>query len=294
MTAVNGYVTIDSGLRLHFRTVGEGPASVIIPGDALLGADLAPLAQNSRLIFYDMRNRGRSDAVSDPTRLGLENDIGDLERVREHFKLERSMLLGWSYLGAVTALHSARNPQRVSRLLMVGPMIIRKKPIPEEIRARAAGRIDLTAASRLEEMRKSGFESRDPIAYCREYTKVHRPRQLADREALSRIKSDPCDLPNEWPSSVNKTFERLFASIGDWNWAQEVASATAPTLVIYGAEDLATHEDMREWPRAVPNGRLLLIHGAAHFPWAEAPTMFFPAARQFLNGDWPAGAIELN
>ncbi|MDQ6879779.1 MAG: alpha/beta hydrolase [Candidatus Dormibacteraeota bacterium] len=248
------------------------------------------LADDRRVIFYDMRNRGRSDEVRDPGQLGFEHEINDLEAVREHFHLEQMALVGWSYLGAVTALYSARHPQRVSRLLLVGPMTLRRKPLPAEIRAMVDKRIDAAGVKHLEDMRNSGLDKSDPVAYCREYTRVHRPRQLADRSALSRIKSDPCELPNEWPSNVNKNFERLYASIGEWNWQHDVASVSAPTLVIYGAEDLATAEDMRDWPAAIANARLFLIRGAGHFPWAEAPEKFFPATQQFLDGTWPAEA----
>ena len=64
----------------------------------------------------------------------------------------------------------------------------------------------------------------------------------------------------------------------------------APTLVMFGSEDLRTDADMREWRSTLAHGRLLLFPQAGHFPWAEDPGSFFPAAEEFLNGGWPPGA----
>ena len=36
--------------------------------------------------FYDPRNRGRSEAVSDTTHLGIQYSLSDLEDVRQHFR----------------------------------------------------------------------------------------------------------------------------------------------------------------------------------------------------------------
>lgn len=84
-----GYVEVEPGVRLFYRVVGDGPATVVIPAGFFLEESLSGLAEGRRLIFYDMRDRGRSDSVPDLARVGIRQDLEDLETVRAHFDLER-------------------------------------------------------------------------------------------------------------------------------------------------------------------------------------------------------------
>ena len=43
MANSEGYVLLEEGLRLHYRVVGTGPDTVVIPAAARLAADLEPL-----------------------------------------------------------------------------------------------------------------------------------------------------------------------------------------------------------------------------------------------------------
>lgn len=59
-----GYVTTEDGVRLFFLQIGKGPA-VILPNAFHLFEDFQHFAERRTLIFYDVRNRGRSDFVND-------------------------------------------------------------------------------------------------------------------------------------------------------------------------------------------------------------------------------------
>jgi hypothetical protein len=57
--SVSGFVDAGDGVRLHYRTVGNGPQDVVIPVALYLDSLLLPLASpDRRLIFYDLRARG--------------------------------------------------------------------------------------------------------------------------------------------------------------------------------------------------------------------------------------------
>ena len=61
-------------------------------------------APGRTVLFYDMRNRGRSDAVKDLSQVTMENDVRDLESVRAHFGVKKATLIGYSYLGFMVVL----------------------------------------------------------------------------------------------------------------------------------------------------------------------------------------------
>ena len=119
-----GYVKTDDGLRLWFQTVGSGPQVVVLPNGFHLLEDFSCLAPGRTLVFYDVRNRGRSDTVSDPALLerGIHNDVDDLDAVRRHFGLDRFALIGHSYMGLMVVLYAMKYPARVDRIVQIGAM----------------------------------------------------------------------------------------------------------------------------------------------------------------------------
>ncbi len=220
------------------------------------------------------------------TRLGMDYDLRDLEAVRQHFGLGRISLVGWSYLGGMIMVYAMKHPERVNRLVQIGPISIWRDPGCDQPPP-ADQEPNPAEVERLEQMRQAGLNTRDPVAYCRGWYKINLRPRVGDPSALARIQF-PCGLPNEWPDNMSKSFDRLIASLGKWDWRPGVASLTAPTLVINGSQDFI--ESAREWARTLPDARLFVVPGAGHFPFVERPDMFFPAAERFLSGEWPEGA----
>src|SRR5436305_882412 len=111
---------------LYAREVGHGQAIIVLHGgpdfdQAYLLPELDRLADGYRLIYYDQRGRGRSAEHVQPDDVTMASDVDDLDRVRQHYKLESATLLGHSW-GAVLALEYAlRHPTRVSRLILMNP-----------------------------------------------------------------------------------------------------------------------------------------------------------------------------
>src|ERR1700687_5094654 len=64
-TANSGYISSKDGIRLYYAKVGRGSNTVIMPGRLFAFRDFQSLAKGRTLIFYDMRNRGRSDRGGD-------------------------------------------------------------------------------------------------------------------------------------------------------------------------------------------------------------------------------------
>jgi proline iminopeptidase len=290
-----GYVSTPDGAQLHYRIVGSGPDTVVIPALHFLVADLDPLARQRRLIFYDQRGRGGSDSIEDEMLVWTDYEMRDLEAIRQHFNLDQMSLIGWSYLGGVTALYTLEHDDRVCRLVLMCP-IPPRLPSPyvsvEELDKKAESRIDPLRVKRLEEMREAGVDSKDPVAYCRKHNRVYLPGQMAKPEALAHMCSDPCIYPNEWPQNVGQHWEKHFPPESmEFDWRSKLRGVRTPTLVIHGSEDFPV-EASREWTSALPEARILTIEGSGHFPHLEAPGVLFPAVEQFLSGEWPGKATE--
>lgn len=287
-----GWIRVAEDLRLHRTSKGTGDRAVVIPAGFFLADSFDPLLPGRTLHFYDMRDRGRSDPVKDRSRVGVEDDVRDLEAVRRHLGLERMSLVGWSYLGVVVALYAFRHPGRVARVVQIGPAPPRSDPPYAEATAGAyTDAADPDGLARLESLREAGIPERDPSRYYREHWRVFKPALFGDPSRAEAWELPPDDLPNEWVDRLNRHFRAKSESFTDYDLRRQAAELDVPVLTVHGTGDRNTpFEGGREWVASFRRGRLLSVEGAGHVPFAERPELVLPAVDVFLDGNWPEGA----
>jgi proline iminopeptidase len=219
--------------------------------------------------------------------MGAEVEAEDIESLRRHLGLERMPLLGWSYVGFVTALCAVRHPDRVRRLILLCSMPPFRDPawpapvMPPEVQAD------------LQKLRESPLLVEDPEAACREFQRLTIPYRMGDPAAFERLRADPCQWQNEWPQNLMPVNQLVVAPILQMDIRAELSEIQAPTLVIHGDADQIPLAGSEAWARHIPDARLLRLPGVGHFPQAECPDLLFPALEEFLAGDWPSGAQAL-
>jgi len=280
---------MDDGLRLFYRTIGEGPQTLLIPVAAYLEEALLPLASsNRRLVFYDLRARGRSES-GDRSVIGLDRQVADVEALRRALGIDSMAIIGWSGPGMEMAVYAMRHPERVTRLVQVAPVAARDEPHNPRAYEIRAERTDSAALAELRARRDAGEFADDPAAHCRALWEVIGPVNFADPRRMAEV-PDVCRYPNEYPDSLNLVFGPLLESFQGYDWREEIAELDVPRLVIHGLADAFPVEGSREWVPPGSDARLLVIEDAGHFPFLERPLVFFPAVEAFLRGEWPEGA----
>jgi pimeloyl-ACP methyl ester carboxylesterase len=294
-----GYVSTDDGTRLFYQKIGSGEKTVIIPGGLFLFDDFKQLAKNRTLIFYDMRGRGRSDAIPDDRKGGMVSifaDVKDVERIRQHFKINRFSLIGYSYLGLMTVMYAMDHPGRVERIVQLGPVPLKfGTEYPKEF-VNNDKLVDTGAnaadVARVQKLQEEGYFKANPKDYCEQEWQVTRFRLVGNPANVNKLGKGLCDLPNEWPANLQKHFQYSFVSVQKLDIPRErVAQLRIPVLTIHGTKDRnAPYGSGREWASILPNARLLTISGAAHQSWVDAPEIIFPAIEVFLRGGWPTKA----
>ncbi|MGH7539968.1 MAG: alpha/beta fold hydrolase, partial [Gemmatimonadota bacterium] len=272
--------------------MGEGSQTVVIPVGFYLEEALARLAApGRRLVFYDPRGRGRSDAV-DTMRVSLDHQVSDVEAIRRTLGVERMALLGWSGLGMEMAVYTLRHPERVTRLVQVAPVPPSQAPHSDAAYAERRRRFDPGRLEAIERRRAAGEFDDDPAAYCRAVSAVTLPAMLVDPSRVESV-PDVCVYENERPANLGPLFRALLGSFGDYDWRDALAGLDVPRLVIHGARDAFPLEGSGDWVRGHPNARLLVLEHADHFPFLDRPDACFPAVDLFLRGEWPEGAESL-
>jgi proline iminopeptidase len=284
-----GFVTVDGGIELRYKTIGNGPETIIIPAAIYMEYEFERLADEGRtLIFYDMRGRGKSSKVTDASRISMVIEISDLEAVRRHFEKEKVSLIGWSYLGGLVALYGCQHPEHVDRVIQVGPI----SPTYEIFAKSSSTPIDSESEAQLAKMQEEGLAQSDPEKYCNEFWKIYMRRIFYDSAKIELFRSDKCQCENEMPDNVNFQLSTIVASLGEWDWREKVRSLQVPVLTIQGDHDTLPLEGARVWVSSLHNARLLVVREAGHLPFVEQPDVFYPAVETFLRGEWP-GNVEV-
>ena len=286
-----GFLPGAGGVQLFYRKVGEGGALVVYvhggPGSNFRGSgtDMDPLARGRTLVMYDQRGSGRSEVVTDASLLTVQHHVQDLDAVRRTFGAERMMLVGLSWGSGLAVLYAAEHPERVSRLVLVSPMPI-SKTLLEERRVALTALMGPEAAARQRAIRErlpaAGDE--ETIALCREASDItFRPYLARPTAEKLRHAQARCDIP---PAAIRNrplVETATFASLGAWDFRPLLARLSMPALVVEGERTNVPLAATREWVRALPNARLVLIPDAGHEMFVDQPRRFLQAAEAFLQ-----------
>jgi proline iminopeptidase len=280
-----GHIPMDDGVRIHYRSVGEGPESVIVSVAVVTSPYFDALAKGRRVIYYDPRGRGRSDtgALKD---LSLTRNLRDLEGLLQHFGLNRVALIGYSGYGLEFAQFALDHPQRVTRLVQLAPVPPRLSPWMEPRGQAMEARVDKRALAEYERMRDQ--PPSDPRERCRAYQRAYAATFSARPELIDH--AAVCTYPTEWPENQGPLWSAFMPSIERLDLRPRLVELRMPRLVVRPNRDLIPVEGVKEW--LIPDApvRLLTVSGADHAVYIDRPDVVIPALDTFLRGGWPPGA----
>jgi pimeloyl-ACP methyl ester carboxylesterase/ketosteroid isomerase-like protein len=293
--ASEGDIATPDGAKLHYRKVGDAPTTIIMPLGFLMFDDFKLLAEVATVIAYDPRNRGRSSHLDDLATVSIQQDVKDLETVRAHFNVDKFVPVGFSYLGLMVAMYAAEHPERVPRVVQLGP--VPPKFGTEYAKELRNGFDDVGASAadveKWQAQRANPSLAKSQREACLVDEAVMR-YVLVGNGANARLVHSSCDFENEWPAALSRHFEHHLATLRKVDFTSSMAKLTMPVLTIHGTKDRnAPYGGGREWARSLPNARLVTIDGAAHASWIDHPAKVFAAIRAFLRGDWPLDAEQV-
>lgn len=267
------------GATLYVRDVGRGQPIVLLHGGpdfdhTYLLPDMDRLADSYRLIYYDQRGRGRSADGVRAEDVTLASDVADLDKLREHFHLASTAVLGHSW-GTVLALEYALlHPERVSHLILMNP----GPASTADYRQFRKERLEKMGAD-LDRLRAvaatDAFKAGDPdtvAAYYRIHFKaaLRRPEDYERLMALMR----PSFTTGEAILKARHVEDRLMAdtwSRDGYDLLPKLRSLTVPTLVIYGDHDFIPSFAAEHIAAALPAARFVTMKECGHFAYLECP-----------------------
>jgi proline iminopeptidase len=218
----------------------------------------------------------------------MARHVADLEALRRHFGLERMTLVAHSFGPAIAASYAIAHPDRVARMILIGPV----PPRAGDMEARYAASIDkqLTADERaaLEKLGEAMIHGDDPVQACRAYWAIGVKPRLARPELASQVTGDFCSAPAAAiKSGMGVAGPHTSTSLGTWDFRAGLAKVAAPTLILHGEAEAIPMDLVEEWATALPHAKLVKVPGAAHFPYVERPDLVWPAIEAFLQAAPP-------
>lgn len=286
-----GFVTTDDGIKLYYVEKGSGPDALVAPVAFYLEPHLLDaLSKHRRVVFYDPRNRGRSDAAK-LSNVSLDRQIEDLEALRAALGIEKMALLGWSGLGMEMAVYTLRHPERVTRLIQLSP-VPPAASIMREAGDTRGDRMDRAAIEVLDNRAEAGEFNDAPEEYCRLRNALTDPANFAD-PALARKVPDVCQFENEWPKNLWPYFSAFLPTFGDYDWRGDLKSLKTPRLIIHGREDGIPLKGAKAWAAGYPQARLIVLSPCGHFAYIEQKAAVIAAIETFLSSKWPKEAVKV-
>jgi pimeloyl-ACP methyl ester carboxylesterase len=262
------YVKTSDGVNIAFCALGQGEPLVVTPGNTLSHIQLEwqvaecrawyeRLAEKRTVVRYDARGSGLSDRdVCDFT---VDSQVRDLEAVVDRLHAGRIAILASIDLGPAAIAYAARNPERVSALILwctyasgadleiapetqawIGLMDTEWQLGTESWAANMVGWSDSDLARRL-------------AAVCRE---------SCARETLVAY----------WRASLGFDVDELLPQV------------QAPTLILHRREiRWLTVDSARRLASRIPNARLTILEGAASMPFVGDSEAVATAVEEFLG-----------
>jgi class 3 adenylate cyclase/alpha-beta hydrolase superfamily lysophospholipase len=269
--------------EVAYQVVGDGPPDVVyVPGFSHLdlrwdhpvwAAFLEGLASFSRLILFDRRGIGVSDAVPDTAMPTWEEWADDVRAVLDAAGSERTVVLAESEGGAIGLLFTATQPERVSGLILANttarhlraddyPMGIAPETVDEVVEKWRAvwGTPDLV-----------GLTS---------------PNRADDREFghWSAKVTRAAGTPKNVAAQIRYIFESLDAR-------EALPLIQVPTLVLHTKDNrLCSVKEGRYLADHIDGARFVELPGADAFVAASAPAM--EEIIEFLTGERPPVEVD--
>ena len=275
------YFDVDgAGLVPDGATMRERPVAMLIHGGP--GGDhsgfkpsMSPLAERMQLVYFDHRGQGRSDAA-DPASYTLDENVEDMEALRQHLGLGPIVSIGTSYGGMVAMAHAARYPDAVSHLVLIvtaahGGFIPRAQQILRE-RGSAMQRDgvrDVVGRGVPFTPRRCGsyYDVMGPL-----YARKHDPAAAAAGRQRAIYAPEPLNR-----AFGPEGFLRRFDLRG------ELGRITAPTLILAGRHDwICPPEFSEEIQRLIPGSDLRIFEESSHSIRVDEPQAMVDAIVGFV------------
>jgi pimeloyl-ACP methyl ester carboxylesterase len=255
----------NDGVKIYWRESGQGEPLLMIMGlgyTADMWHHIEPaLAQHCRLIMFDNRGVGQSDAP--PGRYQMSEMADDAAAVLDAAGVKSAHVFGFSMGGYVAQEFALTNPARVRSLILGGTSfggdqaILASREVLDILQARKTMSPE------------EGVHALVPAVYH-----SATPQERVDADLEIRLSS--------FPSAQG--YGGQLQAIQMWSSFERLDQLKAETLVLHGDSDqLVPTQNGHLLAQALPNAQLEILHAASHVFFTDQPDKTVASVLKFLG-----------
>lgn len=265
-------VEASDGVRLHVEAVGSGVPLLLSCALATTAENFAPQAlplseAGARVVRWDYRGHGTSEAPADPTAYSMKQVVDDLGRVLAWAAPDEPAIVGGLSFGGLASLHFAlEEPSRVRALLLIdsGPGF--KNP---QAQARWEAQVERTARF---------VETRGMQAFVGSRAAA---TLIGSRPELPAARAAAAAIAAQVPHGIAHFARRVAAPAPPV--IDALAGIDVPALVIVGEKDEPYLRASEVLAARLPRAERVVIPGAGHIVNIEEADAFNAAVAAFLS-----------
>ncbi|GAA3692093.1 alpha/beta fold hydrolase [Arthrobacter ginkgonis] len=258
---------------IHYQEAGSGHPLILIHGSgpgasgwSNFSPNIGPLAERFRVLAIDVPGWGDSDSATPEQ----ADSVGALVQFMDELGIERAALVGNSMGGIIATSLAAAHPERVSHLVTMGtgsfptPTLFGAAGPSEGIKVLVAGYRDPSP----ETMRR--------LADVMTFDPGFATEEMVAKRAEAAARRD--DHRANFLAGFGQPGYMPFAT------PEQVASITAPTLLIHGRDDRVVHfEHSLRLCSLIRNSRLYLLNRCGHWAQLEHAAEFNRVVADFVG-----------
>jgi len=259
------FATID-GITLHYTTEGAPTGTPLVFINSL-GCDLriwdqvaAQLAAQAPIIRYDKRGHGLSACPPGP--YTIRDHAADLAGLLTRLAVAEVILVGVSVGGQIALTYALEHPEKVKALVLCD--------------TGAKIGTDELWRNRIAAIQEQGMAALVDTLMARWFTPAFAEKQPDEYQGYRNMLS----------RTPVEGYLATCAALRDADLTAAVGQIAARTLVLCGAEDVATPPSLSQaLAAAMPNAHFALIEQAGHLPCVEQPDAVVAQIEHFLHTD---------
>ncbi len=279
-----GYIASGNS-KIYYRTFGKGEPLLIINGGPGMNSDgfvnlAKELSKNNKTIIYDQRGTGKS-ALSklDSTTITMDLMVDDIEKLRQHLKIEKWAILGHSFGGMLASYYATLYPQNIASLILS-----------------SSGGIDLELLTYVSQRvnNRLSKQERDSLDYWNQkinagdtshYVRLQRglalaPAYVYDRKNIPAI----AERLTQGNSAINELVWQDLQKI-KFDCAAQLSHFDKPVLIIQGKQDIIEEKTALKEHKVLKNSKLVLLDNCVHYGWLDKHDEYFSELEKFLKSN---------
>lgn len=266
-------------MRAHLLEAGAGEPVLFLHGGDGEGVNWAPvmgtLQSTAHLYAVDRPGFGLSDAFDYRTVDLRTHAVDFVTSLLDALGLESATLVGGSMGGFFTLATALAHPERVRGIVLVGAALGTTKQMGQQLQT-------ICGTPGAPEAFMANLDNLD--AQHEQYRDMFKMDLTHFPDLYFEARIAGLRLPSEkgtW-ATLLKRVATLEGIRPELYLGEELHRITAPTLVLWGEDDLAPPSMGRAATDAIPGSRFETIMGIGHFPYLEAPESCARLIAEFL------------